>query len=182
MQFLIRTYNPQEVWSEEVRKTLAPQILKAHLMGDTKALKPWLGEAVYSKLAADIRARKHDGIVFDHNILEIDETQLVMKFLESGNPVIVVVYMVQQINCIRNRKGEIIEVSTAVCWHGPSMVLLHGDYKSYILFIRLGVSSLCDTVVSDTELCVYECGLKPPWLFASSRLLCALLLTLHSAH
>ncbi len=93
-----------------MRLTLAPRILKAHLIGDTAALKPWLGEAVYNKLAADIRARKHDGIVFDSNILEIDENQIVMKFMESGSPIIVVVYMVQQINCIRNRKGEIIEV------------------------------------------------------------------------
>eukprot|EP01034_Spumella_vulgaris_P028987 gene28987-35952_t len=111
----IRRYDPKfdkDEWAEEVRTKLAPKILKAHLMGDTIALKPWLGEAVYSKLSADIRARKHDGIVFDSNILEIDENQMVLKFMDNGGgAVIVVVYMVQQINCIRNREGEIIEGS-----------------------------------------------------------------------
>ncbi len=86
-------------------------MLKAHLRGDPKTLKPLCGEAVYNKLAADIRARKADGYSFDTNILDIDENQIVMKLLEDGSPVIVVVYMVQQINCIRNRKGEVVEVN-----------------------------------------------------------------------
>lgn len=110
----IRKLDPgfsKEEWAAEVKEKLAPVILKSHLIGDTKALKPWLGEAVYNKLAADIRARKHDGISFDPNILDIEENQIIMKFLENGGPVIVVVYMVQQINCIRNRKGEITEGS-----------------------------------------------------------------------
>lgn len=93
-----------------MRANLAPQIIKAHLQGDTATLKPWCGEAVYNKLAADIRTRKHDGIVFDSNILEIEENQTIMKVVESGRPVIVIVFMVQQINCIRNRENEIIEV------------------------------------------------------------------------
>jgi import inner membrane translocase subunit TIM44 len=74
-----------------------------------KTLKPWLGEAVYNKLAADIRLRKGDGIEFDSNILNIDENAIVMKILDDDRPIIVVVYMVQQINCIR-KKGEIVEV------------------------------------------------------------------------
>jgi hypothetical protein len=62
---------------------------------------------------AEIRARKEDGIEFDANILELDENQIIFRFLEDGGPVIVVVYMVQQINCIR-KKGEIVEVSCMV--------------------------------------------------------------------
>jgi import inner membrane translocase subunit TIM44 len=106
----------QEEWAEEVRTHLAPDIIRAHLLGNTSALKPWLGEAVYNKLAADIRTRKHDGIKFDVNVLDIDENQMILKYMESGSPVIVVVYMVQQINCIRNRKDEIIEVSFCACF------------------------------------------------------------------
>merc|ERR1719215_1608152 len=90
----IRKLDPsfsKEEWAEEVKATLAPDIIRAHLAGNTSVLKPWLGEGVYSKLAADIRARKHDGIVFDTNILDIDENQIIMKFMESGSPVIVVV-------------------------------------------------------------------------------------------
>lgn len=66
---------------------------------------------MYAKIAAEVKLRKQDGIVIDSNILEIDENALVLRYLEGGGPVIVVVYMVQQINCIRNAKGEIIEVN-----------------------------------------------------------------------
>ena len=70
----------------------------------------FIGEGAFNKLAADIKIRKQDGIVFDSNLLDIDENRIIIKFLENGGPVIVIIYMVQQINCIKNRKGEIIEV------------------------------------------------------------------------
>jgi import inner membrane translocase subunit TIM44 len=85
-------------------------IIKAQLEGDLKTLKPWCGEAVYNKLAAEIRLRKSESITFDSNILNIDENAIIMKILDDDRPIIVVVYMVQQINCIR-KKGEIIEVN-----------------------------------------------------------------------
>jgi hypothetical protein len=66
---------------------------------------------VFAKLAADISVRKHDGIVFDTNLLDLDENQIIMRFREDGGAVIVVVYMVQQLHCVRNKKGEILEVS-----------------------------------------------------------------------
>ena len=109
IQKLDPKFNKEE-WSLEVKTNLVPTVIRAHLAGNASALKPWLGEGVYNKLAADIRARKHDGIVFDCNILDLEENRLILRFLENGGPVIVGVYMVQQINCIRNRKGEITEV------------------------------------------------------------------------
>lgn len=99
-----------------MKRTLAPLVIKAHLEGDFKALKPWLTEGVYSRLAAEMRTRKADGIYFDSNILEIDENTVILRFLEGGGPVILVVYMVQQINCIRNKEGEVIEVCKSLCF------------------------------------------------------------------
>ena len=101
----------KETWAEEVRVNLAQPLIEAHLRGNLRAWKDWLGEAVYEKLAAEIRARKADGISFDPHVLDIHDNQIIMKLLEGGNPVVVIVYMVQQINCIRNREGEIIQVS-----------------------------------------------------------------------
>ena len=93
-----------------MKRALVPRLLKAFFLGDIKSLKPVCGEAVYNKLSADIRARKADGLKFDSNLLSIDQNQLILKLVEETGPVIVGVYMVQQINCIRNRKGEIVEV------------------------------------------------------------------------
>jgi hypothetical protein len=111
---------------------VAPTIIQAHLRGDTKALKPWLGEAVYNKLAADIRVvsrcvyytycmystvanvyvcqRRSEGLVFDSNILALDENMMLVRLTELVGPCIVMVYMVQQINCVKNRAGDIVVV------------------------------------------------------------------------
>ena len=110
----IRKLDPKfvkEEWAEEVRTTLTPTVIKAHIEGNTKALKPWLKEGVFNKLAAEIRARKGDGIVFDPNVLDIDEIEVLVRYLEEEGPVIVAIYRVQQIHCVRNRKAEIIEGS-----------------------------------------------------------------------
>lgn len=98
-----------------MRRTLAPLVIKGHLEGDTRSLKPWLTEGVFSRLSAEIRARKKDGIVIDSNILDIDENTVMLRFLETGEAAILVIYMVQQINCIRNTAGEVIEVGTEEC-------------------------------------------------------------------
>lgn len=103
------SYNKED-WAEEVRTVLVPKIIRAHLEGDIKVLKQWLGEAVYNKLAADISTRKHDGYAVNGNVLHVDENALIVQYLEEMGPVIVGIYMVQQINCIKNRKGEIVEV------------------------------------------------------------------------
>lgn len=104
----------QEEWAEEVKRALVPRLLKSFFLGDIRSLKSVCGEAVYNKLSADIRARKADGLVFDANLLSVEQNQLILKLVEETGPVIVCVYMVQQINCIRNRKGEIVEVSVVI--------------------------------------------------------------------
>lgn len=97
----------KEEWADEVKRNLVPTIIRAHLSGDSKVLKPWLGEGVYNKLTEDIRIRKSEGVSIDPHILELDENQILMSF-HDNEPIIVVSYAVQQINCIR-KKGEIVE-------------------------------------------------------------------------
>ena len=100
----------KESWAEEVRTNLVPHVIKAHLTGDKEFLGEHLGEGVLNKLTQDIKLREDDRIEFDSNILDIDENVVQMKYMEDNGPVIVCVYMVQQINCIRKGKDrEIIE-------------------------------------------------------------------------
>lgn len=98
-----------ETWAEAVKAERSEECIRAHLEGNLKKLKPITGEGVYNKLAADIRTRKHDGIQIDTNILQMDELQVLVRMLDQEGPIILTIYMVQQINCIRNRAGEIIE-------------------------------------------------------------------------
>lgn len=124
----------KEEFLAEVSNNLVPTIIKAHLGGDTKLLKEWCSEAVYSKLSADIRTRKHDGLVFNDNILNVEEAQHQLKISEQDNvPFIVCTYQVQQINCIKKR-GEIIEVSAAI--------MRQSCYESYDFNVFLFISKV----------------------------------------
>jgi hypothetical protein len=98
----------KEEWMEEVRTHLAPQTITAHMEGNTEFLKMHCGEACFAKLSNDINTRKSDKVTFETKMVDLDENLVVMKFLESGAPVIVCMYMVQQINVIR-KDGEVVE-------------------------------------------------------------------------
>jgi hypothetical protein len=69
-----------------------------------------MGEGCYSRIVADIGIRKKEGITIDTNILDFKEGALLLQVPEAGDPYILGVYNVQQIHCVRNREGEIIEV------------------------------------------------------------------------
>ena len=56
-------------------------IIRSHLKGKISQHKHIMGEAVYNKLQSDIRIRKEEGLVFDHNILDIDEREVQMKYV-----------------------------------------------------------------------------------------------------
>ena len=101
------SFNKEE-WMEEVRTQLAPQTINAHLEGDLKFLQQHCGEACYAKLSNDVKMRQSDKVTFESKMVDLDENLVIMKFLESGQPVIVCMYMVQQINVIR-KDGEVVE-------------------------------------------------------------------------
>lgn len=101
----------KEEWAAEVLKTVVPVIIGAQIRGDTKPLKPWLKEAVYNKLSSEIRLRKQDGIVIDPRILDIEENDTTLRYIEPDGALILGMYEVQQIHLVKNTKGEILEGS-----------------------------------------------------------------------
>lgn len=98
--------------AQDVMENLVPVLLDAHVKGNPRVLRKWMGEAVYNKLNAEITQRKAEGIQLDENILAIEEANIVNVSYEEGtgqSPIIVLQFMVQQIHCIR-KNGEIVEV------------------------------------------------------------------------
>ena len=92
-----------------VHKDLIPTILKAYLEGNRKVLKKSCTEDAYRMLNASLRERQTGGIVMDTNILDIDDVELTAaRFLEDS-PVLIVSFTTQQINCVRNTEGVILE-------------------------------------------------------------------------
>jgi hypothetical protein len=98
----------KEEWLEEVRTVLVPKTITSHLSGDIEFLRAHCGEACFAKLSNDIKTRAADKVTFESKMVDLDENFASLKFLESGAPVIVCMYMVQQINIIR-KDGEIID-------------------------------------------------------------------------
>lgn len=65
-----------EQFKLDVMETTVPEIMQCFLEGNTKALKSWLGEAVYNRLSAEIRIRKQEGLVIDPHILSYDQSEI----------------------------------------------------------------------------------------------------------
>jgi import inner membrane translocase subunit TIM44 len=94
-----------------MEKELAPRLIKAHLRGDIEFFKDQLGEGVYHKLTADIDAREKDGLYLDPNVLDFEQQESQLRILDGFGPVIMCTYRVQQIHCVRDVDGELVDGS-----------------------------------------------------------------------
>ncbi|CAM9717810.1 unnamed protein product, partial [Phaeothamnion confervicola] len=109
---LDRSFDIEE-WKRDVQEELLPEVMGAFLRGDIASLREWMGEAVYNKLSAEAAQRKKDGILIDPHVLDIRQADVlaIKADADSRNPTIVLQFMCQQIHCVRNRAGEIVEGS-----------------------------------------------------------------------
>lgn len=99
-----------EAWKDKIETIVLPGVLEAFLRGNSRDLKKWFGEAAYSRINMAIRERKTEGLVMDPNILSIDHVDVIEATAEDKQaPIILVRFQAQQINCIRNREGEIVD-------------------------------------------------------------------------
>lgn len=72
-------------------------------------LKDWCHEGPYNVISAPLEQARKQGLVLDSKILDIDKTDLVMgKVMEQG-PVLIISFQAQQILCVRDRKGNVVE-------------------------------------------------------------------------
>lgn len=105
-----------ENWKRDVVEHTLPQIMKLFLEGRITELKPWLGEAVYNRLAAEVRARKKEGVQMDTNVLAIMNAEILacevagssVNVERGDDPLILLHFMCQQIHCVRKKvkQGE----------------------------------------------------------------------------
>lgn len=123
-----------EEWKENIEEIVLPGVLEAFLRGNSRDLKKWFGEAAYSRVNIAIRERKSEGLVMDPHVLSIDNVEVIeatvrVAFLfdalnismclhffdiqaeDKQAPIILMRFQAQQINCIRNREGEVVEGS-----------------------------------------------------------------------
>lgn len=88
---------------------IIPNILEAMVRGELDILKDWCHEAPYRVLETPIKAARSQGLKFDSQVLDVDSVDLVMgKMMEQG-PVLIISFISQQIMCVRDKTGNVIE-------------------------------------------------------------------------
>eukprot|EP00744_Colponema_vietnamica_P012282 GILI01017253.1.p1 GENE.GILI01017253.1~~GILI01017253.1.p1 ORF type:complete len:344 (-),score=86.46 GILI01017253.1:226-1257(-) len=94
----------------EVEFKIAPMAVRAFLEADLPLLQKICGEGAYAVFAANVKDRQSQGLWMDPNILDFGELELkVAKVQDKGAPLFVFTFATQQINCLRDSKGEIVD-------------------------------------------------------------------------
>merc|ERR1712194_854368 len=93
----------------EVRQVIVPEVLAAYLAGDMKTIEARCQGQSYQAMFASCQERKAQGFTFDPTIVRISEIDLSgARVLEKG-PTIVVTFNVQQIHCVRDKTGAVMD-------------------------------------------------------------------------
>jgi len=100
-----------EEFAEDLEYIVAPHIIKSYLEGDQEALQKHCGEACFNTVNAGIKERKKLQMTLDTAILSGPrEVELKgAKLMEQGAPCFIWTFNMQQVNCLRDAEGEIIE-------------------------------------------------------------------------
>jgi import inner membrane translocase subunit TIM44 len=75
----LRKLDPEfslEAWRQDVVGHTLPQIMEWFLEGKINQLKPWLGEGVFMRLAAEMKAREKEGVQIDTHVLDIMNSEI----------------------------------------------------------------------------------------------------------
>ncbi|KAJ1447778.1 hypothetical protein M885DRAFT_541622 [Pelagophyceae sp. CCMP2097] len=100
-----------EEFRDSVTDEFAPPFVEAFIRGEARKLRPWLSDGLFQRLAHEIRLRKEEGLDYtDAKVLDCERCEILACQVEDQrSPIIVAQFMTQQINCVRNREGDIVE-------------------------------------------------------------------------
>lgn len=115
---LLRRTDPgfaMETFLHDCVEYTLPQVMKWILTNDMDSLHPFLGESVYHRLDAEMTARKKEKLVLDSNLLGIFNADIITAQIDAKNeegekePILLIHYMAQQINCVRDEEGKVVQ-------------------------------------------------------------------------
>ena len=93
----------------EVRRDV-PKVLGAYLKGDIEALaKTNTSKEMLERMGGQMKLWQHEGQYVDPRVLHLSDLELVEVRMMEGEPLVVLQFSCQQINCVRNKTGEIVE-------------------------------------------------------------------------
>jgi import inner membrane translocase subunit TIM44 len=94
---------------EHCEGVLIPKVIAAYLKGDLPALRETCTEAAYASLHSNVQARIAQQWFMDRRILDLSSVELVGMRLVNEEPTAVVQFQTQQVNCVRDAGGRIVE-------------------------------------------------------------------------
>jgi import inner membrane translocase subunit TIM44 len=100
-----------EEFAEDMEYIIAPHIIRSYLEGDQDALQNHCGETAFAAVNAGIKARIQQKLTLDTAILD-GPKELELKGatrMEKGPPCFIWMFNMQQINCLKDKDGEIVE-------------------------------------------------------------------------
>lgn len=86
-----------------------PFVLKAFLEDRYEDLQTICTERSLSLLGHLIKERKEKGLKADPHILDLEDVALMEARMVDGEPILLVTFSAQQVHCVRNKKGEIVD-------------------------------------------------------------------------
>ncbi|EER08337.1 conserved hypothetical protein [Perkinsus marinus ATCC 50983] len=98
--------------AEDIEHVVAPRIIRWYLEGDVERLEAHCGEAAFAAVNASVKARHTQKLTLDTNILQppMDvELKGAKTASEVDSPCFIFTFSTQQINCLRNEFGEVVE-------------------------------------------------------------------------
>eukprot|EP00088_Acartia_fossae_P053092 TRINITY_DN6025_c0_g1_i11.p1 TRINITY_DN6025_c0_g1~~TRINITY_DN6025_c0_g1_i11.p1 ORF type:complete len:454 (-),score=116.58 TRINITY_DN6025_c0_g1_i11:818-2179(-) len=101
----------KEQFLRDCEQDFIPNILEAMTRGDLEILEDWCYEAVFNILATPVRQAKQMGYMITSRVLDIDNLDLMMGKMMDQGPVLVIQFNSQQILCVKDKTGKVIEGS-----------------------------------------------------------------------
>ncbi|KAF4661671.1 Mitochondrial import inner membrane translocase subunit TIM44 [Perkinsus olseni] len=98
--------------AEDIEHVVAPRIIRWYLEGDVERLEAHCGEAAFAAVNASVNARHTQKLTLDTNILQppMDvELKGAKTASEVDSPCFIFTFSTQQVNCLRNEFGEVVE-------------------------------------------------------------------------
>lgn len=99
----------QKDFLRDCESDIIPNVLEAMVRGDLDVLRDWCFESTFNVIATPIAQAQKAGYYMDSKILDIENVDLAMgKVMEQG-PVLIITFQTQQIMCVRDRIGAVVE-------------------------------------------------------------------------
>ena len=118
-----------EVFMKDAREFIIPEFLEATVHWNPKTLKEWSSEAVFSQLQAGRDPLVQQGLSIEGNLLDLRNVDLVMARMMEDIPVLVLAFKAQQIEVVKNLKGEIVAGSPDKICNAYYVAALTKDFE-----------------------------------------------------